>query len=206
MGCDTFASKTIFEIPGVVAQEHAVDALGDTGAKYNFMREEYAVQTGLSIQRDETRSVAITKNHNVTTTGTAEACFSFTGEEEQYSVIFHLLPDCLHDVILGNVFLKATKTLTSFASRIKKRVVENLSQYNLLFLGESAPRFTGYLFVIDRDMSYVKKSKSFTPFCRFYEYTAKMEIRLCGIRGCEAIPRRRTAYRGGRPHRGPAGR
>src|SRR5579871_2150379 len=41
----------IFEIPGLLA-EYSTKALGDYGAKKNFIKEEYAVRLGLPINRD----------------------------------------------------------------------------------------------------------------------------------------------------------
>jgi hypothetical protein len=99
----------------------------------------------LSIQHNKTYLVTITKNYNVTIIETAKVCFSFTSKKEQYIVIFYFLLDYLYNVILENIFLKVTKILILFTSRIKKRVVENLLQYNILYFGESALRFIDYL-------------------------------------------------------------
>lgn len=142
------SASTVYEIPSILAQAHRVEALGDTAARYNFMQEEYAVRMGFPIHREDTRKVAITKQHSVTTTGTTQVPFRFAGEDDVYSLVFHLLPSCIHSVILGKAFLKATKTFSKLKNRMRRvteRVVQGLSHFHLLYLGESAPKFTGLL-------------------------------------------------------------
>lgn len=139
---------TTYEIPGLLSEAYTVSALGDTAAKYNFIKEDYAVQLGIPIERGRPETVTIRNGHKVTTTGKLQADFNFQGEAEAHSLTFHLLPDCIHDVILGKAFLKATKTfkvLQNFKNRVRKRIVEGVSSLRLLYLGESAPKFTGLL-------------------------------------------------------------
>lgn len=140
--------KTIYEIPGRLAKSHRIDALGDTAAKMNFMREEEAIRMGFPIDRNIVHRVTIISGHSATTTGTTQVPFSFDGEKDTHLLTFHLLPDCVHKVILGKAFLKATRTLSvlkNFARRVRKRVERGLSEYALLYLGENAPKFTGLL-------------------------------------------------------------
>lgn len=148
----TFAKK-MFEIPGRISdqtssKEHWIAAMGDTAAKYNFMKEDYAIRKGFAVRREHVRRVAITRDHDVTTTGTVEVDFRFGGEKERYSLIFYLLPECIEDVILGKRFLKLTETfsvLKNFTRRVKKHLHDGLSKLHLLYLGDSAPKFTGLL-------------------------------------------------------------
>jgi hypothetical protein len=70
----------------------------------------------------------------------------FAEEPDRYELLFHILPQCVYDVILGKSFLKATRTLSNlanFARRMKKRVLKGLSKHRLFYLGDSAPNFTG---------------------------------------------------------------
>jgi hypothetical protein len=56
----------------------------------------------------------------------AEARFRFQNEPEVYSTTFYLLPNCIHNVILGKAFLKGTSTFKSHltqARRVMKRVI-----------------------------------------------------------------------------------
>lgn len=141
----TQSSKTIYELPGILGMKHQVAALGDTGAKYNYIRKSYAAKLGLPIDRSSKCKVTITRDRSIETKGVTTALFRFAGETQAYLLEFHVLRDCPHDVVLGKQFLKATKTFTNFMHRVKKRVIQTLTEYNLMYLGESAPKFTGLL-------------------------------------------------------------
>jgi hypothetical protein len=140
------SSSHVFEIPCLVGQQHA-NALGDYGAKKNFMKTSYAKQLGLVIDGRKKVSVALGSGQQVTTTGAVETWFRFKDEHKAYLLVFHLLPNCIHDVILGKRFLKATETFKSGANYLR-RVVKRISSFttpHFLYLGDSAPRFTGLL-------------------------------------------------------------
>ncbi|KAF2652006.1 hypothetical protein K491DRAFT_72355 [Lophiostoma macrostomum CBS 122681] len=140
--------RNIYEIPSYLEQAHLTQALGDSGAKHNFMKEEYALQLGLSINHQDQTEVTIGSGKKVATTGTVQATFRFKNESKMYSLRFHLLPRCLHNVILGRVFLKATgtfKTLANFLQRVVQRSVKGNLPHHLLYLGDSAPTFSGRL-------------------------------------------------------------
>jgi hypothetical protein len=135
----------IFEIPGLLAT-HSIKALGDYGAKKNFIKEELAIRLGLPITRDLVCKVTVGSGQPVTTTGAVTAPFRFKGEHNIHDLTFYLLPECIHDVILGKPFLKLTETfskLTNFYRRVKERVVKGISQFHLLYLGASSPMFEG---------------------------------------------------------------
>jgi predicted aspartyl protease len=140
------ASERIY-IPGFLGNA-IVKALPDTGAKFNFMTESYAKRLRLPVQHEITRSITVTNTKIIRTAGVVVAPFTFQSETEPYLLKFHLLKDCVHDVILGKAFLKATKTFSNIALKAK-RVVTNftrgLATLRLNYLGDSAPRFTGLL-------------------------------------------------------------
>jgi len=143
----TNQDSRVFEIPSYLASTHFTNALGDYCAKRNFMKEEYAIRLGLSIDRKDTSDVAIGSG-KVTTTGTARTLFRFKDENQAYPLTFHLLPKCIHDVILGKPFLKATSTFSNLLSktrRVKERILKGIAHHHLLYLGDSAPRFKGLL-------------------------------------------------------------
>jgi hypothetical protein len=138
----------IFEIPSYLNQNHHTNALGDYCAKFNFMREDYAHRLGLLIDRHQTHKVIIGSGKTTSTTGTAITTFRFQGESQSYPLTFHLLPNCIHNVILGKPFLKATRTFSNlihFASRVKQRIMKGITQHHLFYLGDSTPRFQGLI-------------------------------------------------------------
>ncbi|KAK7183795.1 hypothetical protein PSPO01_10131 [Paraphaeosphaeria sporulosa] len=135
----------VYEIPSVLAGNRFTEALGDSGARHNFMKEGFAKRSGFSINRSVTIDVKVGSGKKVATTGTIETSYQFLGESEKHRLVFHLLPTCVHDVILGNPFLKFTKTLTRNLSRIKEKIVKGFVDRHFLYLGNSAPRFSGLL-------------------------------------------------------------
>jgi hypothetical protein len=135
----------IFEIPGQLA-DHFVEAIGDYGAKRNFIKEKYAIRLGLPINRSVVHKVTVGSGKEVTTVGTATAPFRFKGEYGVHDLEFCLLAECLNDIILGKPFLKLTETFSipsNFRRRVRERVVRGISQFRLLYLGTSSPMFEG---------------------------------------------------------------
>ncbi|KAK2761715.1 hypothetical protein FQN54_001543 [Arachnomyces sp. PD_36] len=144
----------IFEIPGILGQKHPTNALGDYCAKRNFMKKGHAVHLGLPIDRTKRIAITIGSGKQITTIGTTQATFRFYGETQSYPLLFHIIPSCIHDVILGKAFLKATNTfssVTKFARRVKRRVLEGIKQRHFLYLGDSAPRFSGLINGLQQD-------------------------------------------------------
>jgi hypothetical protein len=134
-----------FEIPCQL-ESHSASALGDYAAKRNFMKEEYATKLGFSINRNVVRKVTVGSGKEVITVGTASVPFRFKGEHDVHNLIFHLLPNCIHNIILGKPFLKLTKTFSNFANfsrRVKENIAKNISQAHVLYLGASTPMFEG---------------------------------------------------------------
>jgi hypothetical protein len=143
-GCNSLAYA--FEIPSIIASVNSADALGDFCATKNFMRESYAKSLGIPIDRSNLTTVSIGSGKRLSTTGCIATPFRFKNEPEVYSLLFHLLPDCIHDVILGKSFLKATNTFRSAANKARRvfsRVINGFTCRDFLYLGDSAPRFTG---------------------------------------------------------------
>jgi hypothetical protein len=104
-------STRIFEVPCVLGSNRKHNALGDSGAKMNFMKEAVASSCGFKIDRTKRCSVRIGSGNVIQTTGSAIATFRFRSERTLYNLEFGLLPDCIHDVILGKPFLKVTSML-----------------------------------------------------------------------------------------------
>ncbi|KAI9686992.1 MAG: hypothetical protein M1822_002745 [Bathelium mastoideum] len=137
----------VFEIHGTL-EGSSISALGDYGAKKNFMNESFARRIGLGINKNVVCSVPVGSGKVVQTAGEASAIFGFLNETTTHMLKFHLLPNCIHDVILGKHFLKATKTFSdqlNFLRRVKEKIVSSISQFHLLYLGDSSSRFEGFV-------------------------------------------------------------
>lgn len=141
-------SSHIYEIPGFIRDKLHVSALGDSCADKNYMKAAYARKLGLDIDRTQRTPVFVGSGRSVSTVGVSLAQFRFRDEPQEYPLVFHLLSDCVHNVILGRPFLKATKTFQSLANRTKrviKRLVDRFASPSCSYLGDSASRFSGLL-------------------------------------------------------------
>lgn len=138
----------VYEIPCQVGKRKT-KALGDTGAKHNFMRVSTARKWRLSVDLMMKRKVIVGSGKEVESPGTATAWFRFPREPQTYQLVFQLLPECVHDVILGKSFLKLSKTFTdaaNFVKRVKERVIQGLQHFDLLYIsGSTGPMFEGSL-------------------------------------------------------------
>lgn len=141
----TCIASTEFEIPGRL-RGRSMKALGDTGARRNFISEKYANDLRLPIDRNIIRNVIIGSGKHIRTVGMTTAPFRFQDEQRVYDLHFHVFPGLIHDVILGKPFLKLTETLTklsNFCRRVKERVNGSRSKSDLLYVGTSSYMFQG---------------------------------------------------------------
>lgn len=82
----------------------------------------------------------------MTTVGATSVPLRFSGEDKAHNLEFQLLPNCIHNVIIGKPFLKLTKTFSNvanFCRRVKERVARGISQFHFLYLGGFSPMFDG---------------------------------------------------------------
>lgn len=138
----------VFEIPSRINGSRCVNALGDYCAKLNFMNKDFAQTEGLRIDRTAKTTVTIGSGKSISTLGTTKASFQFQHEKQPYLLKFHVLPTCLHDVVLSKTFLRTTRTFANLSNkvrRVKERELKGIYQRHVLYLGSSAPTFTGRL-------------------------------------------------------------
>lgn len=135
-----------YVIPCVLEHWNDADAIGDYCAKKNFMTKRYADYLGVAVDQTHEESVLTGSGKMMKTIGSTTARLRFKNGPEAYVLTFHILKDCVHDLILGKAFLKATKTFSLEANRalrVVKRLVNKLTRHHALFLGDSAPTFSG---------------------------------------------------------------
>jgi hypothetical protein len=138
----------VHEILGTLESDQYAKVIGDFCAKRNFMKKSYAKRLGLPIDRSTPLPVVIASGKTVLTAGSVKAHFRFRNEPTVYLLSFELLSGCVHDLILGKHFIKATRTFSSafnHARRVFTRFTRKVARYSTLFLGDSAPKFTGLL-------------------------------------------------------------
>lgn len=112
------------------------------------MTKSYADHLGLAIDQTHVESVLTGSGKKIQTVGSTTARYRFKHDPGVFALRFEILSDCVHDLILGKPFLKATETFSSAANRARRvvrRIASKVTQHHALFLGDSAPRFSGTL-------------------------------------------------------------
>ncbi|KAH7485991.1 hypothetical protein FOMA001_g5011 [Fusarium oxysporum f. sp. matthiolae] len=125
--------------------EYEVDALPDTGAKYNFISQQFVVK-GCHVPDNTTpEAIQLPCGKTVISPGTVKVPFVFQGEIKKYVLDCRILPGCTSDLVLSGSFLRATKTLTKFKNRIQG-VLRNLKTCpRVSLLGNEEQRLWGRL-------------------------------------------------------------
>ena len=118
-----------------------IKACPDSGSMFDIVSKRLAQANGWSIDSTKSEIITLPSRKRLSSLGTIEADFRFQGEQKSYRRIFHVIDNCIHDVILGNTFLKTTQTLTKFAHRIKEMVVKKSRKCRLRYLGTPLERF-----------------------------------------------------------------
>ncbi|KAL7765805.1 hypothetical protein ACKLNR_003721 [Fusarium oxysporum f. sp. zingiberi] len=125
--------------------EYEVDALPDTGAKYNFISQQFVVKGCLVPDNTTPEAIQLPCGKTVISPGTVKVPFVFQGEIKKYVLDCRILPGCTSDLVLSGSFLRATKTLTKFKNRIQG-VLRNLKTCpRVSLLGNEEQRLWGRL-------------------------------------------------------------
>ena len=124
-----------------------VDACPDTGACINAISYDLVQRQNWTFKKSSDLSpVKLPGNGFCRPLGTIELPWIFEGESTTYNLAFHVLPKCVHPIILGRKFLKSSETVGKhFARRIKKKTVNSLSLKRLCRMGTSHERSWGFL-------------------------------------------------------------
>jgi hypothetical protein len=120
----------------------SVSAIPDTGSELNIVSDHFIKLHGIKLDSEFQRSIQL-PNRETISTGTVSLPFSFEGEKSTFSIVFTVMPNCVHDVILSNSFLRTTETLTRFSSRLKSKFVPSLHIPRLRLLGAPKQRILG---------------------------------------------------------------
>jgi hypothetical protein len=158
---DTVRERTV---PGTINGEK-VEAIPDTGADESFISAAFLDR--LVRQRQQWGNklpehhpiaemafyslppVRLASGKTVTANSMAVVPWRFEGESKLRWLSCRVLPECAHDLILGDSFLRMTETLTKFKHRIKTTVrllgSKLLSSLRLNYMGFDKRRLWGYL-------------------------------------------------------------
>lgn len=104
----------------------SVSAVPDTGSSFDIISEQFATANNLQIDTHGKIDFKLPNGAKRTFLGTVTAPWVFSGEKEAHKRVFHVLKDCIHQVVLGADFLDTTRTFSTFAHRIKEVISRNL--------------------------------------------------------------------------------
>ena len=111
-----------------------VTAIPDFGSGFDIMSAETAQLHGLPINRQQAHSYTLPSGKVKQFLGTVTAQWRFSGETTPYTRTFHILQGCVHPVILGKEFLRATETFSRHVRRIKVAIVRSIRSIRRLLL------------------------------------------------------------------------
>ncbi|EXA43131.1 hypothetical protein FOVG_08159 [Fusarium oxysporum f. sp. pisi HDV247] len=125
--------------------EYEVDALPDTGAKYNFISQQFVAKGCLVPDNTTPEAIQLPCGKTVISPGTVKVPFVFQGEIKKYMLDCRILPGCTSDLVLSGSFLRATKTLTKFKNRIQGVLRKLKTCPRVSLLGNEEQRLWGRL-------------------------------------------------------------
>ncbi|OIW26520.1 hypothetical protein CONLIGDRAFT_478787 [Coniochaeta ligniaria NRRL 30616] len=131
-------------VPGYLGRT-PIEAFPDSGADVCLISPSMASGLGLEVLPGIGRTIQLANKKPVKSPGSVYVPWTFSGERTPHVLECWVLPGCVHSLVLGNNFLRATQTLTKFASRIKSKVIGLPKRLRLRLLGEEKQRLWGYL-------------------------------------------------------------
>lgn len=136
--------KREWHIPGIPA-DVLIHAFPDYGSSRNamslpFVKENFPTH---AIDLTSARSIKVGSGKTIQTLGELELPFQFEGEAKSRVLNFVIFPDCVHDVVLGGKFLRITRTLTRFKSRLREKLVACVGVRRLHLMGTLSEEIFG---------------------------------------------------------------
>ncbi|KOS19812.1 hypothetical protein ESCO_005787 [Escovopsis weberi] len=122
----------------------SVEAFPDSGADRCYISSRLASNLGAKLVPGTERGVQLANKKSVESPGMVEVPFKFEGEQHEHTLSCWIIPNCIHDLILGRDFLGATKTLTQYARRIGNKVVSWPGKLRLTYLDGERQRLWGW--------------------------------------------------------------
>ncbi|KAF5496077.1 hypothetical protein CGCF413_v009008 [Colletotrichum fructicola] len=132
-----------FEVNGSL-NGMAVMAVPDTGSCFNIISEDKATSLGLKPIPGTHGQMSLPNGKKAISPGQVRLAFNFDGEEESHDLLCSILPSATRDLVLGSVFLKATKTMTRYTHRLR-RILCSLAQPSLNLVGADQDLLGGYI-------------------------------------------------------------
>nr|XP_036577376.1 uncharacterized protein CTRU02_12609 [Colletotrichum truncatum]KAF6784347.1 hypothetical protein CTRU02_12609 [Colletotrichum truncatum] len=137
-----YSSGTDYIVDGSI-NGVSVAASPDTGSDDCIISSNLAARLNLKPVPGTTKTITLANKKPVLSPGMVEVLWNFANDHTPHSLKCWILPKCSNDFVLGNRFLKATKTLTThFFSRIKKLISPGRLRVRLI--GGEKERILGF--------------------------------------------------------------
>jgi hypothetical protein len=124
--------------------DKAVTFFPDNQSAHDIMSHDYAKRNHFKINSSTKGKLRTARGSQVNTLGTVSRTVRFPGEPEEYIREFHVLPKCVHDIILGSPFLRLTQTFTKFRHRIVKKLRGMSPRHRVCLTGSSQEMLSGW--------------------------------------------------------------
>jgi hypothetical protein len=122
----------------------AVTFFPDSQSAYDIMSYDYAKRNHFKINSSTKGKLRTARGAMVNTLGTVSQPIRFAEESETYMREFHVLPKCVHDIILGSPFLRLTQTFTKFRHRVVNKLRGLSPRHRVCFTGSSQQMLAGW--------------------------------------------------------------
>jgi hypothetical protein len=122
----------------------AVAFFPDNQSAHDIMSHDYAKCNHFKINCSDKGKLRTARGSQVNTLGTVSRTVRFAGESEEYIREFHVLPKCVHDIILGSPFLRLTQTLKKFRHRVVKKLRGMSPRHRVCLTGSSQEMLSGW--------------------------------------------------------------
>jgi hypothetical protein len=122
----------------------AVAFFPDNQSAHDIMSHDYAKRNHFKINSLMREKFRTANGFQVSTLGTVLQPVRFAGEPETYMREFHVLPKCVHDIILGSHFLRLTQTFTKFRHRVVKTLRSIPLRHRVCLTGFSQEMLSGW--------------------------------------------------------------
>ncbi|KAH7308560.1 hypothetical protein B0I35DRAFT_442198 [Stachybotrys elegans] len=122
-----------------------VHAFPDTGSDMDIVSKDWVDRHHLQVNENSASIIQLPNNRIAQSVGTISLHFRFEDDLVAYHRVFHVLPNCLREFILGRDFLMFTGTLTKFTHRLVKRICSSNQVHHLMSVGLPTHRIQGSL-------------------------------------------------------------
>ncbi|KAJ4252414.1 hypothetical protein NW762_011014 [Fusarium torreyae] len=128
-----------YEVPGFI-NDIPINGLPDWGSSVDGVSESFVERHGLNLETTRSQTIRLPGGGTAESVGQIVGYFKFQHEARVYRRDFHVLRNCVYDLVLGRKFLDMTKTFTEFSQRVIKRIRPCVQRRNQLFLLDEAPK------------------------------------------------------------------